>query len=246
MVLIDGGLLGSFDSASPGQARRTLAELRQGEVFDDLLGLGIPEATGFFAQLAALYARKQPDRASSLQRSPLVPSRFKPPFAVTNEGAFGYAFERDTSPDDLRLIQINSGRLAGSGDPRPWTDGGITPIQRFAGAFAANRPNAVEWYFPRRLRLDVNAMSPLRRTATTRMLGLRPFHTKRIDVPLYAFQTDLTRGRVARGARQLVRRSRIETYRFSGTTRQSHLDPLLASPRRNRFLRTVVPFLRGR
>ena len=185
-----------------------------------------------------------PTARGSLQRSPLVPSRFKPSFAVTNEGALGYAFDRNTSPDDLRLIQINSGRLAGSGDPRAWTDGGVTPIQRFAGAFAGNRPNAVEWYFPRRLRLDVNAMSPLRRTPTTRLLGLRPFHTSRIDVPLYAFQTDLTRGRVVRGARRLVRRSRIETYRFTGTTRQSHLDPLMASPRPNRFLRTVVPFLK--
>ncbi len=246
MVLIDGGLLGSFDSASLSEARRELATIARGQVFDDLLGFGIPEITGILAELAALYARKQPNSVSPLQASTLIPPEFKPSFPVTNEAALGYAFDKDTSPPAFSLIRINAGGLAASGSPRPWRDGGeLTPIQRFATAFGSERPNAIDWYFPRRLRLDVDAMSPLKRTAVTRLLGLRPFHARRINTPLYAFQTDLTNGRVFKGAERLVRRSRIKTYRIHSDERQSHLDPLVAKPSRNRFLRTVVPFLRG-
>jgi pimeloyl-ACP methyl ester carboxylesterase len=244
LVLIDGGLLGTFGSTTAAQARKELTTIRKGAVFSDLLGLGIPEAAGFLPQLAALYAKKNPTGVSPVQQSPIVPSRFKPPFAVTNEGALGYAFDRDTSPPELSLIQIDGGRLAPAGNPRPWVDGGLTPIQRFATVFAADRPNAAEWYFPRRLTLDVGAAGALRRTAATRLLGLGPFHTGGIRVPLYAFQTSLTKGRVLRGARRLVKRSHIRTATYVSDPRQSHLDPLVASPARNRFLTTVVRFLK--
>jgi hypothetical protein len=103
---------------------------------------------------------------------------------------------------------------------------------------------AAQWYFSKRLRLDVDAMSPLRRTPATRLLGLRPLHARRIDVPLYAYETDLTGGRVARGARALVRRSDIRRSRVVRDPNASHLDPLVAAPAANRFLETVVPFLR--
>ena len=52
-------------------------------------------------------------------------------------------------------------------------DGELTPIQRFAKAFGAESPNATEWYFPRRLTLDVDAVSSLRQTKVTKLLGLR-------------------------------------------------------------------------
>ena len=61
LVLIDGGLLGSFDEANAARARRELAEIRGGNVFLDLLGLGIPEIAGIFAQVGALYAYERPD-----------------------------------------------------------------------------------------------------------------------------------------------------------------------------------------
>lgn len=245
LVLIDGGLLGSFDSASVAGARRTLAEIRAGKPFADLLGLGVPEAPGLFARTAAQYALVKPQEPSALQDYPLLPPSLKPPVRATNEAAFGYAFDASTSPASLRLIQVNSGGLAAAGDPRPWTDGGLTPIRRLATLFGG-QPDGVDWYFPRRLSLDVNAMSPLRPTAATRLLGLRPFHARTIDVPLYAFETNLTGGRVLRGARRLIRASRIRRYTLAFDTRQSHLDPLVAAPARNRFLKTVVPFLRRR
>ena len=69
-------------------------------------------------------------------------------------------------------------------------------------------------------------------------------HKREIDVPLYAFSTSLTQGRVAMGARRLVEGSRIRRDVIVDDRRTSHLDPLSAAPRTNRFLKTVVPFLK--
>jgi hypothetical protein len=244
LVLIDGGLLGSFASADLARAKRELADIRTGRVFLDLLGTGLPEINGIFAQVGALWAYKRPDEPSVLQQYPPLPDFLKPPFPVTNEAQLGYAFDASTSPAALSLIHIRAGRLAASGDPRAWLDGELTPIQRFARAFAADEPNATEWYYPRRLLLDFDAASALRQTPAARYLGLRLLHGSEIDVPLYAFSTELTEGRVARGARRLVRRSRIGEARIVDDRATSHLDPVAAAPSRNHFLKSVVPFLR--
>ena len=245
LVLIDGGLLGSFSSASLARAREELAKIRSGDVFLDLLGVGLPEINGIFAQVGALWAHKRPDEPSVLQQYPPLPAFLKPPFPVTNEALFGYAFDDTTSPDELSLIHVRAGQVAASGDLRGWEDGEITPIRRFARAYAADRPNATEWYYPRRLLLDIDAASSLRQTPGARLLGLRLLHGRQIDVPLYAFGTSLTEGRVARGAKRLVRRSDITDFSIVDDRGTSHLDPLSAAPGRNDFLKSVVPFLRG-
>jgi hypothetical protein len=246
LVLIDGGLLGSFKEAGPKRARRELADIRSGNVFLDLLGVGLPEIAGIFAQVGALYAYERPDEPAALQSFPLLPDAFKPAFPVTNEAQFGYAFDATTSPRELELIHVRAGRLADSGDPRGWRDGELTPIRRHARAYAANNPNATEWYYPRRLLLDIDAAEDLRMNAAARIVGLRLLHGDEIDVPLYAFSTSLTRGAVARGALRLTRMAPIPRARIVDDRRTSHLDPLSAAPGRNRFLETVVPFLRSR
>jgi hypothetical protein len=92
----------------------------------------------------------------------------------------------------------------------------------------------------------VDGISDLRVNPITRLLGLRPFHAAQVNLPLYAIQTDLTGGRVLAGARAFVRRSRVPRATLVDWSRQSsHLDPLVAAPARNRFLATVVPFLRS-
>ena len=66
-------------------------------------------------------------------------------------------------------------------------------------------------------------------------------------MPLYALQTDLTGGRVLRGARRLLATSRIPPRRakFVDASREnSHLDPLTAAPETSRFLKTVIPWLK--
>jgi pimeloyl-ACP methyl ester carboxylesterase len=52
VVLIDGGLRGSFDSADLAAARKRLAAIRK-QPFLDLLGLGLPWVTGVLAESAA-------------------------------------------------------------------------------------------------------------------------------------------------------------------------------------------------
>ena len=243
LVLIDGGLLGSFASADLARAKRELADIRGGKVFFDILGLGVPEINGIFTQVGALWAYKRPDEPSVLQQYPLLPDSVKPPMRVTNEALFGYAFDETTSPDFLSIIHIRAGQLADSGDPRGWQDGELTPLHALAKTWAAHAPNATEWYYPRRLLLDVDAASPMRQTPAARLLGLRLMHSNEIDLPLYAFSTALTRGRVARGARRLVTRSKIDDSRIVDDRGTSHLDPLSAAPARNHFLKSVVPFL---
>jgi hypothetical protein len=244
LVLIDGGLLGSFDSADLARAKRELADIRSGKVFLDILGLGLPEINGIFTEVGALWASKRPDEPSVLQEYPALPASVKPPVRVTNKGLFGYAFDESTSPGFLSIIHVHAGRLADTGDPRGWVDAELTPLGRMARAWAAESPNATEWYYPRRLLLDIDAASPLKMTSAARYLGLRVRHTRTIDVPLYAFSTSLTHGAVARGARRLVKRSKIGAATVVDDRATAHLDPLSAAPRRNHFLKTVVPFLR--
>jgi len=67
-----------------------------------------------------------------------------------------------------------------------------------------------------------------------------------VDLSLYAIATDLAGAHVLRGARNFIRRARTtprESMLIDRDPQMSHLDPLTASPRRNTFLKTVVPFL---
>jgi hypothetical protein len=243
LVLIDGGTLGSFTVPSTERTRRALADLQRGDPFVDLLGIGLPWAAGVFAQMGAVAAFREPAAPSVAQSFPLLPAEFRPPIPATNRGLLGFAFDKDTSPEALSLIRVNAGRLGPDGD---WVDGDVTPVRRLADGFSA-KPNATEWYFPRRLPIDVDAAQYLRPTEATRLLGLRPRHLATVDDPVYAYQTDLTEGRVLRGARRFVQRSRSPrrlARLVDGARTDSHLDPLLAAPATSRFLQTVVPWLR--
>jgi hypothetical protein len=246
LVLMDGGLRGTFDAADFAQAKERLAEIQAGSPWLDLLDAGVPWAAGILLGVGGLYATASPDAPSPVQDFVLLPAAFKPPFRATNAALLAHAFDRDTSPAELRLLHINGGTPATSGAVRGWVDGGVTPVARLA-RFAGRTPvNSTEWFFPRRLTLDVDAASPLRQTKAAKLLGLRLEHAKRIKLPLYAFQTDLTDGGVLRGARRLKSMSRIRTSTLvDGAPEQSHLDPLLAAPGVNEFLQTVVPFLRA-
>lgn len=244
LVLIDGGLA-AFGPAefSLEDAQARLAEIRGGDIFSDPLGSGIPEIGYIFSEVAALYAEKQPDAQSPLQNNPIVAGAgLAPPYPVTNEGFLGYLFDKTYSPLGASL-QIRAGDF-GPGEPRPWNSGENTPIEDFATAFARPEGNATEWYYPNRMILDTAAANALGKTPAAKFLGLRLFHTKQIDIPLYAFQTELTGGGVLKGAKTLIKKSKITDTKLidaSGST--SHLDPVLAPVKTNRFAQTVTPFL---
>jgi pimeloyl-ACP methyl ester carboxylesterase len=247
LVLIDGGLLGSFDAFDLAQAQQQIAELETSNPFLDLLDVGPPESAGLFAEVGAIFARLDPmGSAAMLQSYPLLPAELNPSVTVTSRGLFGYALDRDTSPPDLATLHVNAGQLADGGDPRDWVDGGVTPVARLAEALGQEPSNGVEWYFPRRLTIDTNGADRMRQNDVAEFLGLRLMHSKRINVPIYAFQTDLTDGDVLRGARALVKRARTErkdSMLVNGAPRQSHLDPFTAAPGKNEFLSTLVEFL---
>jgi pimeloyl-ACP methyl ester carboxylesterase len=243
VVLIDGGLRGSFDSADLAQAKQRLAAIRK-QPFLDLLGLGLPWVTGILSESAAILAIKDPTGASVGQAFPLLPAAFKPPVPVTNRGQFGFAFDATTSPKELGLIQVRSGTLGANGD---WVDGEVSPIARVAETFGQEPANAVEWFYPARLNLDVDAASPLAQNSAAKYLGLRIKYARRADVPVYAVQTSLTHGAVLKGARSFVTRSKspraLATY-IDASGEESHLDPLTAAPATNKYLKTVVPWLK--
>jgi pimeloyl-ACP methyl ester carboxylesterase len=245
LVLIDGGLLGTFSTPSLATVKKRLAALKKGDPFVDLLGLNIPWAAGAFAEVASLYAQKKPNEPAVLQQYPLIPTDLRPPVPATNEAALGYAFDASTSPKALSLIQVHAGQLAASGNPRPWQAGELTPLSRLEAGFTTEPGNAVEWYFPQKLTLDVDGANLLNRNPITKLLGLREYDSAQVDIPLYAFETNLTNGRVLRGARRFVKGSKVPRSTLVADHGQSHLDPLFAAPSKNRFLKTVVPFLKS-
>ena len=246
IVLIDGGALGTFDDVHRlSQVRTRLREIDE-RPLGDAVGLGLPWTQGIFTGLGGLYAMREPLAVSPFWNYELLPERFRPAFPVTNRALLARAFDLETTPPDLGLT-VRTGRLADTGDPRDWADGEVTTSARVAEFYGRQDPNAVEWFFPERLRLDVDGANPLRRNAVTRRLRLRPWHLKDVDVPLYAFQTDLTGGRVLRGARRFIKRSRVPraaSVLVDRSSTTSHNDPVTAPPATNDFLKTVVPFLR--
>ena len=244
MVLIDGALDSTRPRLSASDARAGKSAIEEGDPFADLLGLNLPWAAGVFAETGALFARKAPDAPAALADYPLLPAAFKPPVRATNEAGFGYAFDIDTAPPALGLLHVRAGRLADAGDPRPWIDGENTPVQRLARTFGTEPANGVEWYFPRRLPLDLQAASALRPTPAARVLGVRVRHARDVNVPLFAFGTDFSGGRVIDSARRFARTSKVPSASFAQSRRFTHLDPLTAEPRQNHFLKTVVPFLK--
>jgi pimeloyl-ACP methyl ester carboxylesterase len=242
VVLIDGGLRGSFDSAGLAAAKRRLAAIKR-QPFLDLLGLGLPWVTGILSESAAILAEKDPDGSSVGQAFSLLPAAFKPPIPVTNEGQFGFAFDASTSPRSLGLIQVRSGSLGADGR---WVDGEVSPIRRVEETFGQEPANAVEWFYPARLNLDVDAASPLVQNSAARYLGLRLKWARRAALPVYALQTSLTDGAVLKGARSFVKLSHSparDAEYVDASSDMSHLDPLTAAPEKNTYLKTVVPWL---
>jgi hypothetical protein len=88
-------------------------------------------------------------------------------------------------------------------------------------------------------------LQPLKQNAITDFLGLRPYHLADIDLPLYVIQTKLSDGGVLRSAHRFIRESKISRYKLVDDSKADHVDPLVDYPRRNRFLKTVVPFLKS-
>ena len=252
LVLVDGGLFNAFENVliddfpefkSVTEAEDRIEALQTQTPFGSDAGSGGPAwLVGVLPELVCDYALENPDAPSALQQNGFGNAILNEPpeFTVTNEAFAGLFNDQVFALDGAR-----TGRLAESGDPRPWVDGIHTTIDRFCATFVQEPGNGMEWYFPIRFEIDLaQGMQQMRPTAITRFLGLRPAHLDRIDNPLYVIQTQLSDGGVLRAAHKLVRKSRIEDPTLIDGSNMRHFDPLMDVPAHNRFLKTVVPFLK--
>ena len=232
--------------ATVATAQAAIAQMNTKGPWLDLLGAGLPWVTGVFSQVGALAAVEAPRAPSLLQTFPLLPAELKPTKPVTNQAQLGYSFDAKSSPSSLALIHVHSGHVAATSDPAGWVDTGITPVQNVAAVFAQAPLAAADWYYPERLSIDAGAAATLKQTPVATYLGLRLTDTSQVDVPLYAFQTSLggADNAVADGAHYFQAHSRIPSVTVvSRTATYSHLDPLLATPSKNAFLRTATRWL---
>ena len=96
-----------------------------------------PPPTRACSTSSARPPRTRARRVGELQSWALLPDNLKPPVTATNQGAYGYALDTETSPPALAAAQAHLGHLAASGDPRAWDDAGeLTPVDRFAKMFS--------------------------------------------------------------------------------------------------------------
>ena len=253
LVLIDGGAHRAFDGegykitwlTSVHEAEGRLAKIKTGSPFTGDLGYvwqlpGAPESVAIDYQLAADYALREPHGASPLQD--LLPKAMQPPVRVTNAALLGWLLDTHAPAPDL---QLHSGHLdQGAGPLHDWVNDGPADIGAVAAAFAHCGPAALEWYWPRRLSLDITAIDPMADSAVTQRLGLRLTHAADIDVPLYVFETGLTHGTVVQAAQWVVANSRIKDPVYVTDASMVHLDPMFDAPDHNKFLLTLVDFLK--
>ncbi|RKE20774.1 alpha/beta hydrolase [Streptomyces sp. TLI_171] len=248
LVVVDGGVRDALSGAgidfslTADQAAAWREQIAAGQVFDNATsvytGFGDrPEAAAVWYELAADWALKDPHGASAIQDQ--VPAAHRPPQRVTNAGLLGWMLDQHAP---LPGYSVHSGHLDAAGD---WVDAGPTPLARVAEGMAGSKPAAWEWYSPNRLALDYFASSAFTDNEVARSQGLRLFHTKDIDIPLYAFQSDLTHGTVGSSARAVAADTRIPSVDVATDESMTHLDILFADPAHNSFVRTAAAFLAG-
>lgn len=247
LVVIDGGVHGSFAGegstydVNAEQARAQLAQIQQHPIDTSLAllyGFNYSATAPILLQLVAQRALKAPTAPSTLVGE--LPPALRPPTAVTNRALLGWLFDTHAPIPDL---QVHSGHLTSAGPVQDWIDTGPTPISRLAEALAGPDPTGLEWYWPERLTLDLEAADPFVETETTKLLGLRLNHMSEITTPLYVFQTGLTHGTVIVSARWVVAHSKITRTDYQADNSMTHLEPLVDPPNKNHLIDTIAPFL---
>jgi hypothetical protein len=250
LLLVDGGEIGAFSSGIPGDALQQVQAMKSGidygSAFDDVTRSHSPWIGSLLTAVAGLYAKNAPGARSALADDPIVPPSLRPPFPTTNAGFLGNMFDQTYTRPGFESLRARVGDFAPAGDPRPWVDAENGTIAQLAALLAQSRPGFAELYTPARLALDAHAADSMARTPVTDFLGLRLWHTAEINVPMYAYESDLTQGGVLTGAQNVKNASQIpQLVGVDDTANASHLDALFAPPQTNGFIQTVVPFLRS-
>jgi pimeloyl-ACP methyl ester carboxylesterase len=248
LVYIDGG--SSPEPITPEEASERLADLQAGSPWLSFGGIAAPYA-GLFNVVGSTTTHAEPNSVSMLQSWSLLPDNLKPPVTATNQGAYGYALDTETSPPGLVAAQAHLGHLAESGDPRPWDNAGeLTPIDRYAQLFSGTGVlghDGTAWYHPLRLTIDSGAVADGNANPAQETLGVKTTHGADLSrkLRIYAFGAALGGQRVLDAAKTLAEQSGIARRRLTLVDRQStyaHNDPNSAYPK-NEFVSRLLPFL---
>ena len=248
LVFIDGAG-GARDLPTAESAQAGLDELNK-EANSPFITLvqPFPWAAGIFNATGSTTAFLEPNEASTVQDSPIIPPYLKPPVPATNLAQYGYAVDSDTGPDSLKLVQSHIGQLAATGDPRGWQNGELGSAQRAARVFMEkDGMDGTSWYHPLRLSMDASSIDNGNTNPAQDVYGVRATKGKSVKLPMYSFDTSLGNGRVAEATRALAEQAGVPARKVRTVERTktySHIDPLSAAPSKNDFIKTVVPFLK--
>ena len=233
-----------------GEARAQRDAIATGSPFIDLVGLGVPWAAGVFAAVGSTLALKAPDEPSTFRDWPLAPAASSRRCRVTNAAQFGYAIDTETGPDEPRA---SSRRTSAGWRRRATRAAGATASWRRCGARpprsrASRAPTASPGTTRGGSRSTAAPSAGGVANPAQHVLGVRATRGRAVDVPIYAFETSLGQGpRARRRARPRAprRRPRAASSRWSTrSATDAHCDPLFDAPPHQRFLRSVVPFLK--
>jgi pimeloyl-ACP methyl ester carboxylesterase len=251
LVYDDGG--SGVTPVTSDAATKSLNDLKAGSPWLAFGGIGAPFA-GLFQATGSTGALIDPNSPSLGQQFPFLPANLKPPVPVTNLAQFGYALDTKTSPPSLRAAQAHLGQLAATGNPRGWDGkGALTPIKRFAEMFSGTGLKGLDgtaWYHPMRLTIDAGAVGNGNANPAQKILDVHSTEGHKLprNLKIYAFGAALGGPNVPAAAELLAKQSHIPHRNLTLINRQStyaHNDPAGASPKRNLFLKKLVPFLRG-
>jgi hypothetical protein len=247
LVFIDGG--SGPTPVAPEQAQQSLDGLQASSPWFSFGGLPSP-FSGLFGTGGGLVTLMDPDGPSIGQTSPLLPAELKPPVPATNAAQFGYSLDTETSPAGLWAAQAHLGRLAASGEPRPWDQAGeITPLERYATMFSGFGLTGIDglaWYHPARLSIDSGAVGAGNANPAQEILDVHAIHGDDLgsDMLIYAFGA-FGGQFILDNAQALADQSGIPAGNLTlidGQQGYAHNDPAGASPD-NDFLENLVPFL---
>ena len=249
LVFIDGaGAREPEDLPTAEDAQDTLDRLAASPSPFITLVPPFPWIAGVFNATGSTAAVQDPNGLSTIRDWPVFPDNLTPPAPVTNAGQYGYGTDASTSPASLALVQSHFGHLATSGNPRKWVDGELGTVRRAARVFAEkNGMDGTSWYHPARLSADAGSINNGIANPAQSVFGVKATMGKYVDLPMYSFDTSLGDGRVAKATWRLAEQSHVpasevRTVQKVGT--YGHIDPLSALPKKNAFIKTVVPFLK--
>jgi pimeloyl-ACP methyl ester carboxylesterase len=247
LVYIDGG--SDPTPITTDEANQDLQDLESSSPWRPVGGIPAP-FVGLFNTVGSTGTHLDPNDVGELQTWPLLPDNLKPPVLATNQGAYGYALDTQTSPPTLALAHAHLGHLATSGSPRPWVDDEITPIDRYTRMFSGTGLEGLDgtaWYHPTRLSIDSGAVAAGNPNPAQQVLDVHATHGDDLKrgLRIYAFGAALGGQDVLDAASALADQSGIPGRNLTLVNREAtyaHNDPNSAFPK-NVFVKKLAKFL---